>query len=143
MGNVILASAYVSYFGVFPGKYRDLLRKNWGALLTQKELKYNLNFDILNFISNANEVQNWKISGLPDDVTFIENAVFMKYSLSPSLLIDPQDQCIQWIKNMLVQEGSLPETGNTQAKKAEDKTQKSHTHSKKGAAAEKTDNKPY
>ena len=31
----------------------------------------------------------------------VENAVIMKYSLCPSLIIDPQDQAFDWIKNML------------------------------------------
>ena len=101
LGDIILASAYLTYLGVFPEKYRTLLKNEWADLLKKKGIQFNPKFDFLNFISNQNEIQNWKIFGLPDDVTMVENAVIMKYSLRPSLIIDPQDQAIDWIKNML------------------------------------------
>ena len=101
LGDIILASANLTYLGVFPEKYRTLLKNEWADLLKKKGIQFNPKFDFLNFISNQNEIQNWKIYGLPDDVTMVENAVIMKYSLRPSLIIDPQDQAIDWIKNML------------------------------------------
>ncbi|MCQ2815651.1 MAG: hypothetical protein MJ252_00145 [archaeon] len=98
LGNTLLSSAYLTYFGIFPGKYREELKKNWGSLLKQNQIVFSSNFDFITFISNENEVQNWKIDGLPDDKTFIENGVIMKYSLIPSLIIDPQEQAMEWIK---------------------------------------------
>ena len=94
----MLASANLTYLGVFPEKYRTLLKNEWADLLKKKGIQFNPKFDFLNFISNQNEIQNWKIYGLPDDVTMVENAVIMKYSLRPSLIID---QTIDLIKNML------------------------------------------
>ena len=122
VGDIILASGYLTYFGVFPAKYRKVLRDEWNDLLTKKGIEFNPKFDFLNFISNANEIQNWKICGLPDDVTFVENAIIMKYSLAPSLIIDPQDQAIDWIKRMLSDEGD---------EKKEDEKDKHHAPNKK------------
>ena len=122
VGDIILASGYLTYFGVFPAKYRKVLRDEWNDLLTKKGIEFNPKFDFLNFISNANEIQNWKICGLPDDVTFVENAIIMKYSLAPSLIIDPQDPAIDWIKRMLSDEGD---------EKKEDEKDKHHAPNKK------------
>jgi hypothetical protein len=45
----------------------------------------------------------------------VENAVIMKYSLRPSLIIDPQDQAIDWNKNMLSDSENVnPPTENTE-----------------------------
>ena len=118
LGDIILASANLTYLGVFPEKYRTLLKNDWADLLRKKGIQYNPKFDFLNFISNQNEIQNWKIYGLPDDVTMVENAVIMKYSLRPSLIIDPQDQAIDWIKNMLNDNENKPSTDNLEAENA-------------------------
>ena len=122
LGDIILASANLTYLGVFPEKYRSLLKNEWADLLRKKGIQYNPKFDFLNFISNQNEIQNWKIYGLPDDVTMVENAVIMKYSLRPSLIIDPQDQAIDWIKNMLLESENKPSTDNLEAENAPPQT---------------------
>ena len=133
LGNTILASGYLTYFGVFPGKYRDELRREWASILSKKNIVFNTKFDFLHFISNANEIQNWKIYGLPDDLSFVENAIIMQYSLSPSLLIDPQDQALDWMKKMLTEN---TEDSNSNAVTANDEhhqhsKQRHHTHAKK------------
>ena len=118
LGDIILASANLTYLGVFPEKYRTLLKNEWADLLKKKGIQFNPRFDFLNFISNQNEIQNWKIYGLPDDVTMVENAVIMKYSLRPSLIIDPQDQAIDWIKNMLSDSENKPSTESLESENA-------------------------
>ena len=61
LGDIILASANLTYLGVFPEKYRTLLKNEWADLLRKKGIHYNPKFDFLNSISNQNEIQNWKI----------------------------------------------------------------------------------
>ena len=135
LGDIILASANLTYLGVFPEKYRTLLKNEWADLLRKKGIQYNPRFDFLNFISNQNEIQNWKIFGLPDDVTMVENAVIMKYSLRPSLIIDPQDQAIDWIKNMLLDTDNKPSTDNLEAENAPPQASAPSTTKKKGATS--------
>ena len=145
LGNTILASGYLTYFGVFPGKYREELRNEWTSILSKKNIVYNPRFDFLTFISNANEVQNWKIFGLPDDNTFVENAIIMKYSFSPSLLIDPQDQAIDWIKRMLIEDESYQnfpfEDNNNNNNNHNNSKQQGNTSSKGKQAAKKASKK--
>jgi len=100
-GNTILAAGILTYFGVFSGKYRDDLLKNyWIPILNKKEIQISEKFEFLEFISNSREIQDWVMQGLPNDNTFKENAVIIKYSLNFALIIDPQDQALIWIKNM-------------------------------------------
>ncbi len=70
-------------------------------ILKSKKIDFSYNFDFLDFVSNPREIQDWVISELPNDRTFKENAVIIKYSLSFPLIIDPQDQAYTWIKNMV------------------------------------------
>ena len=141
LGDIILASANLTYLGVFPEKYRTLLKNDWADLLRKKGIQYNPKFDFLNFISNQNEIQNWKIFGLPDDVTMVENAVIMKYSLRPSLIIDPQDQAIDWIKNMLLENENKPSTENLEVENVQG--QSSSASNKKKAAIASLANRKY
>ena len=134
LGDIILASGYLTYLGVFPEKYRGLLKNEWADLLKKKGILFNPKFDFLNFISDQNEIQNWKIFGLPDDVTMVENAVIMKYSLNPSLIIDPQDQAIDWIKNMLSDnENPAPGENPTENENNTEINKTATTKHKKGA----------
>ena len=41
---------------------------------------------------------NWILNGLPADTYSVENAIIIHNSLRNSLIIDPQDQSIRWIK---------------------------------------------
>ena len=143
LGDIILASANLTYLGVFPEKYRTLLKNEWADLLRKKGIQYNPRFDFLNFVSNQNEIQNWKIYGLPDDITMIENAVIMKYSLRPSLIIDPQDQAIDWIKNMLLDTESKPSGDNIEAENAPQQSSQPSTNKKKAPATSLVNRKYY
>ena len=109
----------------------------------KKGIHYNPKFDFLNFISNQNEIQNWKIYGLPDDVTMVENAVIMKYSLRPSLIIDPQDQAIDWIKNMLNDTENKPSTDNLEVDNNASQIQGASGSNKKKATSTSLANRKY
>ena len=101
LGNTILASSILNYCGVFSAKYReDLLKNHWITYINRKSIKYSKEFDFLEFISNQRELKDWEIADLPNDTTFKENAVIIKYGLTFPLIIDPQDQAYNWIRNM-------------------------------------------
>jgi len=101
LGNTILASAILNYCGVFSAKYReDLLKNHWTTYINRKSIHYSKDFDILEFISNQRELKDWEMADLPNDTTFKENAVIIKYGLTFPLIIDPQDQAYNWIRNM-------------------------------------------
>lgn len=101
LGNTILASGILTYFGVFSAKFReDLLRNYWIPILQKKNIFYSEKFDFLEFISNIREIDDWKNNCGLKDTTFLENGVIIKYSLAFPLIIDPQDQALNWIKKM-------------------------------------------
>ena len=77
------------------------MKVHWINILKSKKIDFSNNFDFLDFVSNPREIQDWVISELPNDRTFKENAVIIKYSLSFPLIIDPQDQAYSWIKTMV------------------------------------------
>lgn len=91
IGEVFIASAVISYFGVFSGQYR---KRVYDAL--KKELKdsgISLYFDprgIEEIIGDPIEIQNWRICGLPSDTISISNAVIVTSSSKVPLMIDPQ-----------------------------------------------------
>lgn len=102
IGNTILASSMLNYFGVFTKKYREELYNNYLIpILKNKRGKFLPNeFNFFEFISNSREIQDWIIDELPNDQTSKENAVIIKYGYSFPLIIDPQDQAYNWLMSM-------------------------------------------
>lgn len=100
-GDVLLTSAFMSYVGCFTKQYRqDLMNEKWLPYL--KQLKYPIpiteNLDPLSMLTDGAQVATWNNEGLPSDRMSTENATILTYAERWPLMIDPQLQGINWIK---------------------------------------------
>ena len=64
-------------------------------------------------LSNPVQVRSWTISKLPNDKFSIDNAIILNNSSRWPLMIDPQGQANQWIRNM---EGESKDLENKKGK---------------------------
>jgi len=101
-GDVLLTTAFVSYAGIFPKRYRHhLLHKAWIpfiATIATKAIVLTESFDPVGLLADAAQIAKWNNEGLPADRMSIENAAILTTCERWPLLIDPQLQGMKWIK---------------------------------------------
>jgi len=112
VGDVFIAAAFVSYAGPFTGEYRQHLVSQWmnnecfsSDKIAHSDLQH---FSFVKLMGNAVQIKQWTDSyGLPSDEVSIESAIISRCSERWPLMIDPQNQAKQWIKNMERNGGKL------------------------------------
>ena len=107
-GDVLLASAFISYVGPFTKVFRDRLMANTftpflkdnfrKALGEEAQLPLSESADPVKILTNSAEVAAWGADGLPADMVSIENGCIVTSSARWPLIIDPQLQGIKWLK---------------------------------------------
>ena len=99
IGDILIASAFVSYCGPFPKKYREKIKQKFGEFVTTHEIPLSETaLDPLKILTNDAEKALWNNQKLPADPVSIENATILTNSERWSLMIDPQLQGIKWIR---------------------------------------------
>ncbi|NXH48679.1 DYH9 protein, partial [Dicaeum eximium] len=101
-GDVLLATAFVSYLGYFTRKYRqDLLDGVWRPYLHQLKVPIPVTpcLEPLSLLADDAAVAAWQNRGLPADRTSAENAAILSSCQRWPLLVDPQLQGSKWIKS--------------------------------------------
>jgi dynein heavy chain len=107
-GDVLLASAFISYVGPFTKVFRDkLMTQTFSPFLTDAFTKavgagspipLSPAADPLKILTNAAEIAKWGADGLPADQVSVENGAIVCNSARWPLIIDPQLQGIKWIR---------------------------------------------
>jgi dynein heavy chain len=98
IGDVSIASAFISYAGPFIARYRETLTAQWVKTLKQYRVPQTVNFNFTGFMADPTDVLDWGIQGLPSDNFSIENGVLVERGLRWPLMIDPQGQANNWVK---------------------------------------------
>ena len=108
-GDVLLASAFISYIGPFTKPFRNklmidqfvpFLKKEFGAAAGEGgKIPMSDNADPLKILTTAADVAGWNADGLPADIVSTENGAIVCNSSRWPLMIDPQLQGIAWIRN--------------------------------------------
>ncbi|XP_008430693.1 dynein heavy chain 11, axonemal isoform X2 [Poecilia reticulata] len=103
-GDVLLASAFISYLGYFTSQYRvELFKNSWVPFLQSQKVSVPLTdgLDPILMLTDDATVAAWHNQGLPNDRMSTENAAILTTSERWPLIIDPQQQAIKWIRNRL------------------------------------------
>lgn len=100
-GDCILASAFLSYAGPFNSFYRQsLVQTSWLTAIKVLEIPFSANFAFDSFLGKQTEVRQWNLQGLPSDAFSAENGIIVTRGRRWPLMIDPQNQANNWIRNM-------------------------------------------
>ncbi|ESO83512.1 hypothetical protein LOTGIDRAFT_133247 [Lottia gigantea] len=100
VGDTLVGAAAVSYLGAFTATYRKQLVKTWVEMCQTVDIPISKSFDLARSMVDDNQVMKWHNEGLPRDNHSKENAMFVKRARKWPLLIDPQGQALNWVKEM-------------------------------------------
>nr|XP_045746232.1 dynein axonemal heavy chain 9 [Mirounga angustirostris] len=101
-GDILLATAFVSYLGFFTKSYRqNLMDGTWRPYLSRLEVPIPVTptLDPLRMLTDDADMAAWQNQGLPADRMSMENATILLSCERWPLMVDPQLQGIKWIKN--------------------------------------------
>ncbi|CAH1099757.1 unnamed protein product [Psylliodes chrysocephalus] len=99
VGDVLLATGFLSYCGPYNQEFRANLVKFWMEILQKHTIPFTTNLNITNMLVENATVSEWTLQGLPNDELSVQNALIVTKSRSYPLLIDPQNQGKLWIKS--------------------------------------------
>ncbi|XP_041986842.1 dynein axonemal heavy chain 5 [Aricia agestis] len=99
VGDVVLATGFLSYCGPYNQEFRYNLFNTWMGILKNKLIPVTDNLNITNMLIESATISEWTLQGLPNDELSVQNALIVTKSSSYPLLVDPQSQGKNWIKN--------------------------------------------
>ncbi len=100
VGDVLIASAFVSYAGPFNMQFRQsLVNEKWLPDLIERQIPMTQGIKPLDLLTDDATKAKWANEGLPTDPLSVENGAIMSNASRWALMIDPQLQGIKWIIN--------------------------------------------
>jgi len=98
IGDVLLASAFVSYVGPFNKQFRDEIMGEFVTFFQQNGIPMSPEANPLSVLTDEATVAGWNNFALPPDRVSTENGSILTNSERYSLIIDPQLQGINWLR---------------------------------------------
>lgn len=80
--------------------YRNKIQDIFINLVRNKEIGMSENYDMIQSISDNNEIREWMLLGLPNDSNSHISSLIIRHGNRYPLIIDPQLQANKWLKNM-------------------------------------------
>ncbi|KAL0226771.1 hypothetical protein P9112_014095 [Eukaryota sp. TZLM1-RC] len=99
-GDCVIASAFLAYGGVFTSELRAELLDSWVTRVSQSIPTKEPFTSLIDYLGKATDLRSWSIQGLPSDQFSQENGILVTQSSRWPLMIDPQGQANQWIKQL-------------------------------------------
>ena len=98
VGNVLLASGFLSYCGPFNQEFRGLLLEQFKKEMSSRHIPFSSKVNLTEMLADSTTIEEWNLQGLPSDELSIQNGIIVTKASRFPLLIDPQGQAKKWIK---------------------------------------------
>lgn len=99
VGDCLIAAAFLSYVGAFPGVLRKrMLLEDWSLNATCRNIPLSEPLNLESLLATEVEVAEFRADGLPGDELSIQNGILATISSRFPLFIDPQEQALSWVK---------------------------------------------
>nr|XP_039256499.1 dynein heavy chain 5, axonemal-like [Styela clava] len=99
IGDVLLATGFLSYSGPFNQDFRNLLINSWKKEMAVNKIPYSEDINLISMLVDNATIGEWNLQGLPNDELSVQNGIIVTRATRYPLLIDPQGQGKIWIKN--------------------------------------------
>eukprot|EP00985_Skeletonema_marinoi_P019833 scaffold11509_cov105-Skeletonema_marinoi.AAC.1 len=100
VGDCAIGCAFMSYCGPFNQKFRDyMINEKFTADCLARNVPATQNLDVISFLADVGTIGDWNMDGLPTDPLSIQNGILVTSSTRFPLLVDPQGQALNWIRN--------------------------------------------
>ena len=99
VGDVLLATGFLSYSGPFNQEFRTHLMSGWKDELARCKIPFSGDINITAVLVDNTTIGEWNLQGLPNDDLSIQNGIITTKATRYPLLIDPQGQGKAWIRN--------------------------------------------
>uniref|UniRef100_A0A667YKF5 Dynein, axonemal, heavy chain 5 n=1 Tax=Myripristis murdjan TaxID=586833 RepID=A0A667YKF5_9TELE len=99
VGDVLLATGFLSYAGPFNQEYRGRLLQLWTGEMARRHIPHSPDLNVIGLLVDSATVGEWSLQGLPNDDLSVQNGIVVTKASRYPLLIDPQGQGKSWIQN--------------------------------------------
>ncbi|KAF9889413.1 hypothetical protein FE257_007314 [Aspergillus nanangensis] len=98
VGDVLIASAFLAYAGLYDQQFRKAMIDDWVHQLVQSGISFKPLNPITEYLSNADERLTWQDHSLPVDDLCTENAIVLKRYNRYPLIIDPSGRVTEFLQ---------------------------------------------
>jgi dynein heavy chain len=100
VGDCAIGCAFMSYCGPFNQQFRNyMICDKFTADCEARNVPVTRDLDVISFLADVGTIGDWNMDGLPTDPLSTQNGILVTSSTRFPLLIDPQGQALNWIKN--------------------------------------------
>ncbi len=112
VGDCAASCAFICYCGPFNQEFRKyLIEDKCIADCLTRGVPVTANLDVISFMVDIGTIGDWNMQGLPADPLSTQNGILVTRSSRYALMIDPQGQALNWIKNK--EANNVPVWGQT------------------------------